>query len=318
LPAIYLTDDDVNSLLPMNECVSAMREVFRKFAMTEVANISRGRARTDHGMLHVMGSAAKSLNAAACKVYMTTKSRSRFLLHLYDGRTGELRALIEADRLGAIRTGAVSSLATDLMARSDASTLGLIGAGKQAATQLEGVAAARKLTIVRVFSRDSVKRKAFAESAAKRLGLDVRPVESASEAIVGADLIVTATTSSSPVISSNDVTPGAHLNVVGSNFLGKIEVDPETVRRAGLVVVEDKEQARIEAGDLIAAVEAGVMKWSTIRQLGDVVAGVIQGRGDPDATTLFKSVGSAMEDLAAAKLVVDKAIANGVGIKLPF
>jgi ornithine cyclodeaminase/alanine dehydrogenase-like protein (mu-crystallin family) len=318
VPAIFLSEQDVERLLPMADAIEAMSTVFRKFAMTEVANIPRGRARTDHGLIHLMGSAAKTLGVMGCKVYTTAHGAARFLVQLHDGRTGELLAILAADRLGQIRTGATSGLATRLLANPEADRLGLIGAGKQARTQLEAIHAVRPLRQALVHSRSSERTASFAAEMSARLGIDVRPSESVEKTVRGMPMIATATSANQPFLKGEWVEPGCHLNVIGSNFIGRSEVDPEAVRRAAVVVVEEKDQARIEAGDLHAAVEAHAVKWSQIQELGMVLTGSAVGRKSPTDITLFKSVGSAMEDIAAAKLVYDRAVREGLGVPLPF
>ena len=145
MPAIFIRESDVLELLTMSQAIEAVSGVFRRHAMTEVANIPRGRARTDHCMLHVMGAAVKALGVMGTKTYSTSKDAARFLVHLYDGKSGELLAVIEADHLGRIRTGAVSGLATSLMALPESNTVGLVGTGKQARTQLEAVCHVRDI-----------------------------------------------------------------------------------------------------------------------------------------------------------------------------
>ena len=152
MPAIFLREADVAELLDMNQAIEAVSGAFRRHAMTEVANIPRGRARTDHCMLHVMGASLKSLGVLGTKIYVSSKSGTKFLCHLYDGKSGELLAVMEADQLGRIRTGAVSGLATQFMARPEANTVGIIGSGKQARTQLEAMCQVRDIVEAYVYS----------------------------------------------------------------------------------------------------------------------------------------------------------------------
>jgi alanine dehydrogenase len=318
MPALYLTEADVQRFLPMGVAIEAMQNVFRKQALTEVANIPRGRARTDHGMIHVMGAAAKTIGYMACKVYTTTRSGTRFLVQLYDGKTGELKALLEADSLGAIRTGATSGLATSHMARLDADTVGVFGSGKQARTQLEAVCKARQIVEGYVYSRSPEGRERFAEEMTAVTGVKIVAVSKPELAAEDKDIIVTATTSAQPVLKGEWIRPGAHLNVIGSNFLAKAEVDVVTLREADVIVVDDKEQARIEAGDFVQALDEGVLRWSDISELSAVVVNRVPGRHTPEDITVFKSVGVAFCDLAAAKVVYERAMADGVGITLPF
>lgn len=318
MAAIFLSETDVEQLLTMEIAIEAVETVFRKHAMTEVANIARGRARTDMGMLHIMGSAAKTLNAMCCKVYTTTQIESRFLLHLYDGHSGELLAIMQAESLGAIRTGATSGVATQHMARSDADTVGVFGSGRQARTQLEAVCQVRNIEEAYVFSRKEENRNAFAREMSAVLGVDVKAVSRPELAAEDKDIVITATRSSTPVLSGEWIGPGTHINAIGSNFLGRSELDLETIRKCDPIVVEDKEQARLEAGDFGQAMEAGIIRWSDIVELGNVVVDRYPGRHGPDDVTLFKSVGVSFEDLAVARKVFDLAKAAGMGVALPF
>lgn len=318
MAALYLTESDVEQTLSMRPLIDEVAVVFRKHGMTEVANIPRGRARTDHGLLHIMGAAAKTLGVMACKVYTSTKTGTRFLVHLYDGRSGALLALMEADFLGAMRTGAVSGLATQLMARRDADTVGILGSGKQARTQLEAVAQVRNLVEAYVYSPNADHRERFAYEMSAQLGLKVVAVNLPELAVEDKDIVITATDSREPVLREAWLSPGCHVNAVGSNFIGKAELDVETVRRCATIVVDDKEQARLEAGELVQAVEAGILRWSEVGDLSNVVIGRYPARHAPDDITLFKSVGVAYADLAAAKLAYERAVAAGIGQTLPF
>ena len=314
--ALLLTESEVTGLLSMPDAVAALETVFRKQAMTEVSNVTRGRARTDHGLLHVMGAAVKSLGVMACKVYTTTRTGSHFLVHLYDGKSGDLLAIMQADQLGRVRTGATAAVATKLLARKDATTVGVFGSGRQARTQLLGMAAVRPLTGVKVYSPDPQHRRDFAERMTVELGMSVEPVQTPEQA-ADADIVCTATDAVEPFLQAEWLRPGTHVNAVGSNFVGKAELTAGAVGRCDLVVVDDKEQARQEAGDITQAVEADAATWVEVAELGNVVVRRVPGRETDEAVTLFKSVGVAYEDLAVAKLVYDRAVADGVGGSWP-
>ena len=219
--------------------------------------------------------------------------------------------MLEANRLGQIRTGAASGLATRFMAREDAATLAIIGSGFQARTQLEAMRAVRQFTEVRVWSRDPAKRAAFAAET------NTHAVETAEEAVRGAQVVVTATNAKEPVLSSEWIEPGTHINVMGSNQANRREIPTELVRRADLIVVDSIEQARMESGDLVMALEE--RDWSSPRivELKDVVAGRAQARTKPDQITLFKSIGLAVEDVIAAGFVYERAQQQGIGSPVP-
>lgn len=318
MAALFLSEDQVDDLLTMEQAIDAVTTVFRKQALTEVANVSRNRARTDLAMLHMMGAAAKSLNAMCCKIYTTCKKGAQFYVHLFDGRSGELLAIMEASRLGALRTGAASAVATRCMARPESNTVGILGSGFQARSQLEAACQVLDVEEVYVYSPNADRRDAFAAEMSSELAVKVVGVGKPELAVEDKDVVITATNSVDPVLRGEWIGAGTHINAIGSNFLGRAELDVATVRLCDPIVVDDKEQARMEAGDFVKPMEEGVVRWSDIEELSDVLVDRVQGRHSADGVTLFKSVGIGMEDLAVARLVYDQAVEQGVGTRLPF
>jgi ornithine cyclodeaminase/alanine dehydrogenase-like protein (mu-crystallin family) len=311
---LVLNEDEVRRLLTMEMALEAVEQGLRKMALDEAHNIPRHRAVTDHAMLHVMAATAKSLGVMGSKVYATSrKGPPQFLVSLFDGKTAALLALIQADYLGQVRTGAATGIATKYMARPDAAEVGVIGSGKQARTQLEGVCKVRKVRRATVFSPNEEHRKAFAAEMEPRCGVEVVPVSRPEQAVEDKDIIITATSSREPVLSGQWVLEGAHINAVGSNFLGKAELDVATVRKCADIVVDSKEQARLEAGDFQQAIEDGVLQWSDVRELGQIVVGRYPVREHAQDVTLFKSLGIAVEDVVVASRLHAKALAEGVG-----
>jgi ornithine cyclodeaminase/alanine dehydrogenase len=220
---------------------------------------------------------------------------------------------MQADYLGQMRTGAASGIATRLMARPDAAEVGVFGSGKQARTQLLAVCAVRRVRRASVYSPNEERRAAFAREMSERCQVEVVPVSRPEQAAEGKDVIVTATTSREPVLHGQWVAQGAHVNAVGSNFLGKAEIDVALVRRCADVVVDSKDQARLEAGDFSQAFEDGSLHWSNVRELGQVLVGRFPVRKHGEDVTLFKSLGIAVEDVAVAARVYARAQAEGVG-----
>jgi ornithine cyclodeaminase/alanine dehydrogenase-like protein (mu-crystallin family) len=313
MPVLLLSEEDVRQLLTMEMAMEAVEHVLRKMALDEAQNISRSRTQTDHVMLHVMSAAAKSLGVLGCKVYTTCKRGTRFHVSLYDGKNGSLLALIQADHLGQIRTGAASGVATQFMARHDASEVGLFGSGKQARTQLLAVCKARKVRHVAVYSPNEANRRRFAHDMCEACQCDVEPVPRPEMAAEDKDIVITATSSREPVLSGHWLAEGTHLNVIGSNFLAKAEVDAVTVRRCESIVVDSKDQARVEAGDFVAALEEGTIHWADVHELGQVIVGRYTGRAHPQDVTLFKSLGIALEDVAVAARIYARAQEVHVG-----
>jgi ornithine cyclodeaminase/alanine dehydrogenase-like protein (mu-crystallin family) len=212
-----------------------------------------------------------------------------------------------------VRTGAASAVATKHLARKDSATAGVFGSGKQARTQLLAVSKVRKLARAVVWSPSAERRAAFAREMSAACGVEVVPAAAPAEAARGLDIVCTATSAREPVLFGEWVSPGQHLNVIGSNFLGKAEIDVEVVRRANVVVIDSKDQGRLEAGDLVAALDQRVIEWIDIAELGRVVAMRAPGRQSATDVTLFKSLGIGLEDIAVAVRVYHKAKQAGVG-----
>jgi alanine dehydrogenase len=222
-------------------------------------------------------------------------------------------AMIEADRLGQMRTGAASGVATRYLARESADTLGVYGAGWQAESQMMAVCAVRQVKTIKVYSRNREHREAFARRMSALLRSDVTAVESPEEAARGCSIIITATTARTPVLEGKWIEPGTHINAVGSNFLSKAEIDVETIRRASIIAVDSIEQSRMEAGDLMPAIERGIISWESVTELGRIIAGREPGRASDADITLFKSNGIALEDISTALRVYNLARERGIG-----
>jgi ornithine cyclodeaminase/alanine dehydrogenase len=225
---------------------------------------------------------------------------------------------MQADHLGQMRTGAASGVATQYMARPDASEVGLYGSGKQARTQLLAVCKVRRVRRVSVYSPNEGHRRQFADEMSELCQTEVVAVPRPEMAAEDKDIIITATTSREPVLHGAWVAQGTHINAIGSNFLAKAELDVATLRRCTSVVVDSKDQARQEAGDFQQAIEDGSLRWSDIRELGQVIVGRYTARKHEQDITLFKSLGIAIEDVAVAGRVYAKAVAEGVGKMLDW
>lgn len=315
---LYLIEADVAGLIDMTATIDVVEKSFQRLAGGEVANVPRQRAVGKGVVLHTMSAADDGLGCVGWKAYTTTKRGARFLVGLYESSTGRLAALIEADRLGQLRTGATTGVAVKHLAAESADRVGLFGTGTQARTQLAAIAAVRKLRQAVVYGRDETRRCEFAATMSAELNVDVVPAASPVEAVRDLPIVVTATTSRMPVFDGRDASPGTLVAAVGSNWLNKAEIDAGLVRRAARVVCDDVAACRHEAGDLHAAAEAGALDWSKAVPLADVVAGRVAGRTAPDEIAVFKSVGLAAEDVALAAEVVRRARDAGVGTMLPI
>ncbi len=307
------TNTEVRQLLTMEMALEAVEEGLRKMALDEAQNVPRARCQTDHAMLHVLSAAAKTLGVMGYKAYSTSRQGANFHVGLFDGKTGALTAILQADYLGQARTGAASGVATKYLARPDAASVGLYGAGKQAKTQLLAVCKVRTIKHIQVFSRNDENRRAFCAEMAPLCGCPVEPTARPDDAARGKDIVITATSSRDPVLHGDWLTEGTHLNVIGSNFLAKAEIDVGAVRKASCIVIDSKEQGKIEAGDFHQALDSGVLHWSNVRDLGAVIIGRQSGRQHPHDITLFKSLGLGIEDVATAARVVARAKEQNVG-----
>ncbi len=310
---LYIDEEEVGRFLSMDAAVRAVEEAFRGLGTGSAVNIPRSRVRLPGHTLHVMSGGIPALNLTGLKAYTTTRHGAKFVVLLFQADTGELLAAIEADRLGQMRTGAASGVATKYMAREDAATVGVVGTGWQARSQLAAVCAVRKVADVKAYGRDRLRREAYCREMSEALDVPVRPVDSARACVEEADVVITITSAAQPVLEGAWLAPGTHVNAAGSNALLRSEIDTETVRRARVVAVDSREQARMECGDLLEPVETGLLQWDRVHELADVVAGHVPGRIGSDDITLFESQGLAVEDVAAGAVVYKRAKAEGAG-----
>src|SRR5712664_1533173 len=316
---LHISEAEVRAVLTMPLAVEAVEEISRKQATGEVVVHPRRRFELPGGgFFHYMAAADFSLGFVAMKQYTYVRGKLRFLVPLYEMATGDLLAMIEADYMGQLRTGAASGVATKYLARKDSRVAAIIGTGGQARTQLEAVAAVRKLESVRAYGRDAAKREKFCKEMSERLGVPVLPCVSAGEAVRGADIVCTATTTSQPVVSGTDLAPGAHINAIGANHAHKRELDDEAVASADIIVVDSVEQSRQEAGDLIIAFHGDEICWTGVKKLSVFVAATATGRTSDAEVTLFKSNGIASWDLAVAMKVYALAREKKLGRELPL
>jgi ornithine cyclodeaminase/alanine dehydrogenase-like protein (mu-crystallin family) len=317
---LFLTEQDVTNLLTMEDALAAVEDVFKAQAAGGATNEPRRRLRAAGAVLQVMSGAVANFEdrkgLLGLKSYVVTRGNARFYVNLYDAESGELLALIEADKLGQMRTGAASGVATRLLARDGVKTVGVYGAGWQAGSQLEALWTACDIKNVKVYSRSPQNRERFCHETGRRFGgLNITPVENPEEA-ADADVIVTVTSSREPVLQGVWLKPGTHVNAAGGNSLLRRELDDEAIKRSSFIAVDSIDQAKIEAGELVTAVEKGILTWERVRELRHVVSGETRGRTSDDQITLFKSLGVAIEDVATAAVVYRKAKEQNVGKEL--
>ena len=309
----------------MRQAVAAMKRAFAQLATGEAqvpprAVLAVPPDRGDFLIMPAIMGGGKTVGTKLLTLLPDNPQAGRPLIHalmtLFDGKTGEPIAVMDGGALTAIRTGAASGAATDLLSRADAEVVAILGAGRQGRTQLEAVCCVRPVKRVRVFSRTPATAESFAVEMAERLGVDIEPSATAHDAVAQADIVCTATTSGTPVFDNDDLRPGTHLNAIGCYHPNRHEIPPETVARAK-VVVDQLEAAKEEAGDIVIAVERGLLSWEDVyAELGQLAAGQKPGRETPEEVTFFKSVGLAAQDIAAALCALENARSLGLGTEL--
>jgi alanine dehydrogenase len=317
--ALLLSEADVKQILTMQLALAAVEDSFRRLADGSALLHSRQRLHIPgKSYLHYMAAADATSGYMGLKVYTSSGAGLRFVVPLFHVDSGELLALIEADYLGQMRTGAASGVATKLLARAEAAKIAIIGTGLQSRTQLEALSLVRSITEVRAFSRNPQHRETFAKEMTAQQGFPVVAVASAQEAVRGADIVVTSTTSTDPVLDGSWLAPGMHINAIGANFPQKHELDGAAIRRCDVIVADSREQSKLEAGDLIQMDGDDTRRWSSVSELAEIVAGKTPGRSNPQQITLFKSNGIAIEDIVVAGKIYELARDRGMGRQVPL
>ena len=314
---LYLTEGDVAATLTVRDALTLVEDAARALAEGRAQNRPRQRAYTSSSVIQVL--AAAYGNRMGHKTYtVAPKGRGAKFWYTLFNENGEMLALMEADTLGQIRTGAASGVATRFLAREDSRTLAVIGTGWQARTQLEACYHVRPISRILVYGRDPERRAGFCEAMSEHVDAKIEPVDNPRDAVESADVICTMTSSSKPVFEGAWLQQGAHVNAAGSNRANAQEIDVDTVTRANIVAVEDVAQAKVESGDLQAANESGKWSWEQATRLSDIIAGHALGRTADDQITLFESLGIGLWDIAAASFVFDKCVVEGRGTPLPI
>jgi ornithine cyclodeaminase/alanine dehydrogenase-like protein (mu-crystallin family) len=307
---LYLTDADVEALLTPADAVDVIEACFARMARGSVENRPRYRLGLESGVLAVMAAADRELGYAGAKVYSGFRDGGSFAVLLFAADRPELVAVLEADQLGRLRTGAVSGVAAKHLARPGAATLGVIGCGRQAETQVACVrAAVPSIERVVAYCRTEASLREFCQ----RVGAE--PGEGHRDA-AEQDVVVTATTSRDPVLRGEWLEPGALVCAIGANDTRRRELDNVVLERATFVCCDSREDAQLESADLIEPVASGVLDWLEVHELHEVVAGEVRGRQEDTDIVVFKSNGLAAWDVAAAAAVVESARAAGAGREL--
>jgi ornithine cyclodeaminase/alanine dehydrogenase len=306
---LYLTEADVTALLTPADAVEAVEASFRRLADGAVDNRPRERLPIEDGQFAVMACVDRGLGYAGAKTYGWTPVATSFVVVLFS-LDGRLQAVIEADRLGQLRTGAASAVAARLLAKEGAATLGVIGCGWQAASQIACIRATLpSIDHVLVSCRDERRRARFCrEHRCDAAGSNHEAAEQ--------DVVVTVTTSKDPVLRGEWLNDGVLVCAVGANDRSRRELDNVVLERATFVCCDSRDQSKLESGDLIEPVDRGVLDWLEVHELQEVVAGEVQGRASDGDIVLFKSNGMAAWDLAVGARAVELARERGVGLEM--
>ena len=307
---LYLTEGEIAELLTPADALEAVEGSFRRIAAGEVDNRPRYRHQFEGGAFAVMSAVDSELGYAGLKSYVATTQGARFVVVLYDSSTSEVLAVIEADKLGQLRTGAASGVAAKYLARDDATTLGILGCGWQAKGQVESIReAVPTIGQVVAYCRTEERLEEFCKQVGAEAGETHRDPG-------GQDIVVTATTSRDPVLRGEWLKEGALVCAIGANDRRRRELDNVVLERAAFVCCDSIEQARIESGDLVEPVDQGILDWLEVHELQEVVAGEVQGRQSDGDIVVFKSNGLAAWDVAAAALALERARERKVGTEL--
>jgi ornithine cyclodeaminase/alanine dehydrogenase len=304
---LYLTESQVGKLLTPADALEAVEACFHRLAAGAIENRPRERMRIEDGVFAVMSAVDHELGLAGLKSYTWLPGGTPFVVALFDTRKAELAAVIEADKLGQLRTGAASGVAAKCLAREGATSLGVIGCGWQARSQVACIHAALPgIERVVAWCRTPARLSEFCGETGAEAG------ESARDA-AACDVVVTVTTAKDPVLRGEWLREGALVCAVGANEPKARELDNVVLKRAAFVCCDSREQARLESGDLIEPVEAGVLDWLEVHELQDVVAGELEGRQSDDDLVLFKSNGLAAWDVAIGAAAIARARKRKVG-----
>jgi ornithine cyclodeaminase len=316
--AVFLSENDVKQVCTVALAMEGVESAHRDLSLGLAIDTPRARSRLPQTVLHMLQGALPAQGVIGYKAYTTSRSGNRFLVHLFDATTGQLKAIIESDYLGMIRTGAVSGLAAKLLARPSAKIAGVFGSGWQAEGHVRAICAALPLEQVKVFSRKPERLQNFCSRMRDLTGVAVVPAESPEATVRESDLIGTVTTAVTPLFNADWLIPGVHINAAGSNALIRQELSEAVVRRCGLITVDSVPTALAEAGDLLPLLEKGRLHSRQLVELGDIITGRHPGRTSKDEITLFESQGMAIQDLAVAVRVLAAAEAAGLGQEIPL
>ena len=316
--ALFLKDEDVAQCVTMDAMLEAIESMQRQYGDGQAHNMTRRKIIADSGMLSVMGGGLFHQGLLGVKTYTVVKGAYSFQVSLYDANTGELLLYTQANRLGQLRTGATTGVAVKHLANPEDATVGIIGTGGQAPTQLEALSKVRGIKKIKAYSRTQERREEFARRMTDTMGVEVSAVTSNEDAVRDCDIVLCIAATMDPVVEADWLKDGSTLIGAGPTTWRAREVDEAVITRAGKLIVDSTEQAAIEAGDLCSAVDKGIIQWSKVHELRHVVSGAVTGRDSNDQVVYAKIMGTGVADVAAAKLAYDSAKAAGLGTDMDW
>jgi ornithine cyclodeaminase/alanine dehydrogenase-like protein (mu-crystallin family) len=317
---IYLSNDDVRSLLTYEDCVKVIDDLFRHEAEGNAENFPTTSLNLPKGFHRTKVGGAYGFGAYGLKTYGRVPGPVgvRYLVLLYSTKDGSFEAIMDAKDLGEIRTASVSAVGANHMARKNATKIGIIGTGREARGQIAAMKSVRDIKQVKCWSRTAENRASFAKDIKEWHGIETIACETAKDAVEDADIIITVSGADEPVLFGEWLKPGQHICAIGATSLFRRELDLEAVKRADLIAVENLEQSMAECGELIYAAHNRALKWKSVREMHDIVSGRVKGRPSEDAITIVDTIGVGAEDVAVAAHVLQKARERGVGVELPM
>ena len=315
---LFLKDEDVAQCVSMDAMLEAIESMQRQYGDGQAHNMTRRKIIAESGMLSVMGGGLFHQGLLGVKTYTVVKGAYSFQVSLYDANTGELLLYTQANRLGQLRTGATTGVAVKHLANPGDATVGIIGTGGQAATQLAAVSKVRGIKKIKAFSRTQDRREEFARRMTDTMGVEVFAAASNEDAVRDCDVVLCIAATMEPVVEGAWLKDGSTVIGAGPTTWRAREVDEDTLKRAGKLIVDSTEQAAIEAGDLCSAVDKGIIQWSKVHELRHVVSGAVTGRDDQVQVVYAKIMGTGVADVAAAKLAYDSAKAQGLGTEMDW
>ena len=316
--AVFLTENDVRQVLTAEMALAGVESAHRDLALGQALDTPRQRSRLPQTVLHILQGALPAQGVIGYKAYTSNRSGNRFLVHLFDAASGRLKAVIEANYLGIMRTGAASGVAARWLARPDSTVAGVFGSGWQAEGHVQAICAAMPIELVKVFGRNPEKLVGFCARLSELTGRRVVAASNAEDVVRDADLVGTVTSAASPLFDADWLKPGVHINAAGSNALIRQELSEGAIRRCDVIAVDTVATALAEAGDLLPLLEKGRLQVRQLVELGEIIVGRHPGRSDAGQITLFESQGLAIQDLAVGLRVLEAALARGLGQEIPL